>query len=91
MRLLLDTCTFLWIVAGSPELSTHAREIAVDPANDVYLSAVSPWEIALKHALGHLPLPEPPDRMLVAQAIVHGLVVLGPDPLVSQYPVRAMW
>jgi PIN domain nuclease of toxin-antitoxin system len=29
--------------------------------------------------------------MLVAQAIVHGLVVLGPDPLVSQYPVRTAW
>ena len=128
MRLLLDTCTFLWIVAGASELSSRARELAVDPANEVYLSAVSAWEITLKHGLGRLPLPEPPDRfvptqrrrhgideipldeesalhlgrlpplhrdpfdrMLVAQAIVHGLVVLGPDPLVSQYPVRTAW
>jgi PIN domain nuclease of toxin-antitoxin system len=47
MRLLLDTCTFLWIVLGAAELSSRARELAVDPANEVYLSAVSAWEIVL--------------------------------------------
>ena len=31
------------------------------------------------------------DRMLVCQAIVHGMVILGPDPLISQYPIRAAW
>lgn len=128
VRLLLDTCTFLWIVAGSAELSAHARELFVDPDNETYLSSVSAWEIALKHSLARLPLPEPPerfvpaqrarhgiepltldeesalhlarlpslhrdpfDRMLVCQAIVHGLVVLGPDPAIAQYPVRAAW
>jgi hypothetical protein len=29
--------------------------------------------------------------MLVSQAIIHGLVVLGPDPLISQYPIRSAW
>jgi PIN domain nuclease of toxin-antitoxin system len=128
VRLLLDTCTFLWIVSGAPDLSPTARELFVDPDNDVYLSAVSVWEIALKHAAGRLPLPEAPgrfvpaqrrrhgidalgldeesavhvgrlpplhrdpfDRMLVCQAIVHGLVMLGPDPLISQYPIRQAW
>ena len=58
MKLLLDTCTFLWIVADSPMLSAAARAAAADPANDVYLSAASAWEIAVKHALGRLPLPD---------------------------------
>jgi PIN domain nuclease of toxin-antitoxin system len=128
VRLLLDTCAFLWIAGGTSDLSSRARELFVDPDNEVYLSAVSAWEIALKHAAGRLPLPEAPerfvpsqrrrhgidaldldeesalhldrlpplhrdpfDRMLVCQAIVHGLVVLGPDPLISQYPIRIAW
>jgi len=55
MRLLLDTATFLWVISDAPELSGRARELVVDPENDVYLSAVSAWEIAVKHALGRLP------------------------------------
>jgi PIN domain nuclease of toxin-antitoxin system len=34
---------------------------------------------------------DPFDRMLVCQAIVHGLAILTPDPLVSQYPARVIW
>jgi len=128
VRILLDTCTFLWIIGDAPELSNRARELFIDPANDVFLSAVSAWEISVKHGLGRLPLPEPPekfipfhrerhsiealpleeeatlyfirlpsyhrdpfDRMLICQAIVHGLVILTPDELVTQYPVRSLW
>ena len=48
MRLLLDTCTFLWIAADAPDLSARARGLFADPDNEVYLSAVSAWEIAVK-------------------------------------------
>jgi PIN domain nuclease of toxin-antitoxin system len=34
---------------------------------------------------------DPFDRMLVSQAIVHGLTIVTPDPLVMQYPARTMW
>ena len=34
---------------------------------------------------------DPFDRMLVSQAIVHGLTIVTPDPLVAQYPARTMW
>ncbi len=128
MRLLLDTCTFLWIAAGSPQLSKRAAQLFSDPANDVFLSVVSSWEIAVKHSLGRLPLPTPPvdfipaqreahgiaplslseeealyvaripslhrdpfDRMLICQAVVNGLALLTPDPLISQYSVRTLW
>jgi len=128
VRVLLDTATFLWAVGDAPELSPEARQIFADPGNDVYLSSVSAWEIAVKCALGKLPLPEPPgrfvplqrkqhgieplhlgeeaalhlsrlpllhkdpfDRMLVCQAIVHDLVILTPDELIHQYPIRTIW
>jgi len=128
VRLLLDTVTFLWLVADPDELTTRAREAIVDPANEVFLSAVSTWEITVKHALRRLPLPEPIDRfiptqrdrhgvdslpldeestlqlarlpalhrdpfdrMLICQAIAHGLVIVTPDRDVRRYPVRTLW
>lgn len=71
----------------------------------MYLSASSGWEIALKHAMGRLPLPEPPERFaphnrtrhgieglpIDEDSALHGLAILGPDPLVAQYPVRTLW
>jgi PIN domain nuclease of toxin-antitoxin system len=60
VNILLDTCTFLWIVSGSTDLSDTARRLFSDPGNEVYLSVASAWEIIVKHKLGKLPLPEPP-------------------------------
>ncbi|HEY0872656.1 MAG TPA: type II toxin-antitoxin system VapC family toxin [Vicinamibacterales bacterium] len=128
MKLLLDTCTFLWLITDAPELSAAARARFANPANEVFLSSASAWEIAIKWQRGRLPLPQQPgvfvphqreahgiaalaideesalhvtrlpdlhrdpfDRMLVSQAIVHGLVLLTPDPLVTQYPARTLW
>ena len=128
MRVIVDTCTFLWMADDAPELSTPARIIVTNPDNDVYLSAASVWEIAIKHALGKLPLPEPPrqfvpaqrtllalaalpieedavlaldrlpalhrdpfDRLLVCQALTHGLVIISPDPQIQQYPISTLW
>lgn len=128
MRLLLDTCTFLWAIVGAAQLSARATALLVDPRNEVLLSAASTWEIAVKNALGRLPLPlpidhyiphqrqqhaieslpideestlhiarlpalhrDPFDRILVAQALVHSLVIVTPDPLIAQYPVRTAW
>jgi len=73
MRLLLDTCTFLWIASGDPALSDSARTLFSDPANEVYLSSVSGWEIAVKHRLGKLQLPEPPARYVPDARRRHGV------------------
>jgi|GEM_PF-1825772 len=59
MNILLDTCTFLWLVSDGPELSDTARRLFADPDNDVCLSVASAWEIIVKHNPGKLPLPEP--------------------------------
>ena len=58
MRLILDTCTFLWLASAEHRLSETARARIADPANEVFLSAVSAWEIAVKHGLGRLALPQ---------------------------------
>ena len=79
MRLLLDTATFLWIITDSPELSARARELFVDPGNEIYLSSVSAWEISVKYALGRLPMPEPPERFVPFQRKQHGIESLPLD------------
>jgi PIN domain nuclease of toxin-antitoxin system len=51
MRLLLDTHIALWAVAGDPRLPARAAELIAEPANEVFISVASLWEIAIKHAL----------------------------------------
>ena len=48
MRLLLDTHLLLWAAARSARLPREARELLQDDSNDVYYSAASIWEIAIK-------------------------------------------
>lgn len=52
MRLLLDTHIALWSLFDDPRLSRMARDLILDPANEVCVSAVTLWEIAIKHGLG---------------------------------------
>lgn len=51
MRLLLDTHLLLWAAASSKRLPRDARRTIEDPANEVYFSAASVWEIAIKISL----------------------------------------
>jgi len=67
MMFLLDTHTLLWWIADSPELSSKARELMRNPENELYLSAASGWEIAIKVRLGMLHLPDRPDRFIPDQ------------------------
>ncbi|MBA2336740.1 MAG: type II toxin-antitoxin system VapC family toxin [Acidimicrobiia bacterium] len=63
MRLLLDTQILLW-AASTPERLGSGAGILEDTANRILISAASAWEIAIKHSIGRLPLPESPDRYL---------------------------
>jgi PIN domain nuclease of toxin-antitoxin system len=128
VKLLLDTCTFLWMVDQYENLSARALDLVRSPNNDLYLSAASAWEVGTKYGAQRLSLSESPDlyvptqrdahgilalpideesalhtarlprlhrdpfdRMLVAQAIVHGMTIVTPDPILRQYPARTAW
>ncbi len=62
MRILLDTQCWLWMAASPERLSARARKLVETTEHELLLSAASAWEIAIKHALGKLRLPEPPAR-----------------------------
>jgi PIN domain nuclease of toxin-antitoxin system len=54
MRTLLDTHLMLWWLTGDPQLPKRAGEFIEDDENEVYVSAASIWEVAIKSALGRI-------------------------------------
>jgi PIN domain nuclease of toxin-antitoxin system len=123
VRLLLDTHTFLWWVEDSPRLPKRFRAVIAGPTNDVFVSAATVWEIAIKRRTGrlvfsgsiveeisaqgfqsmaialdhaeaaeHLPLlhRDPFDRMLVAQAMAEGMILLTVDAKIMKYAPKLL-
>ena len=58
MNFLLDTHILLWWLYDEPKLSKHGRTLISAPENNIFVSAVSGWEIAIKKALGKLISPD---------------------------------
>jgi PIN domain nuclease of toxin-antitoxin system len=79
MKVLVATCTFLWIASESPRLSKTAAAIFLDRNHERYLSAASAWEIGIKYALGRLPLPARPDSFVPKVRDASGIVTLDID------------
>jgi PIN domain nuclease of toxin-antitoxin system len=73
MKALLDTHTFLWWIIESPKLSSRVCEIISDGNNDLFLSAASGWEIAIKTQLGRLQLPDDLERFISDQLTANAI------------------
>ena len=63
-RILLDTQCWLWMLAAPERFSEAGRVLVTDRNNELYLSAASAWEIAIKHGLGKLELPGSPAEVV---------------------------
>jgi PIN domain nuclease of toxin-antitoxin system len=57
MRILLDTHVALWAITDDVRLPPAARNIILDPRTEVFVSAASVWEIAIKHSLARHDMP----------------------------------
>ena len=57
MRILLDTHIALWAITDSPKLPQEACSRIISPQNEIYFSAASVWEIAIKHRLARREMP----------------------------------
>ncbi len=79
MRLLLDTHVFLWCITGDKRQSAAALAAIADPANEVFLSVASVWEVVVKHGLGRLDLPAPPAEYVPAERRRHRIASLPID------------
>ena len=76
MRLLLDTCAFLWLASNPEGLSAKARAQIEDERTDVFLSPATAWEIAIKYGMGRLDLKLPPPDYVVQAIQLHDLQTL---------------
>jgi PIN domain nuclease of toxin-antitoxin system len=118
LRLLLDTHVMLWAISDPGRLSVQARSAIESGENEVFVSVVSPWEIAIKKSRNRIETPDDLDRglessrfkllpvllrhtkavesmphhhrdpfhrMLVAQAIVDGMILVTADRKLTRY------
>lgn len=76
MRLLLDTHAFLWWISDDPRLSERAIELISEPANVVFFSAVSGWEVVVKASLGRVELAEPPGDLIPREVARNAFEIL---------------
>ena len=88
MRILLDTHLLLWWLEASPSLSEAAGDIIRDPENTIFVSAVSLWEIWLKHSLGKLRLPPNFVERLAAESFESLPLTASQTSQVSHLPWR---
>jgi PIN domain nuclease of toxin-antitoxin system len=73
MKLLLDSCTFLWLADRTEFLSSPARSALEDTGNELFLHQASSLEIQIKFILGKLPLKLPPREFIPEALRRHGV------------------
>ena len=73
MKVLLDTHTFLWWITDDPKLSLRVRGIIRDRENEIFISAATGWEIAMRPQIGKLKLPDEPQRFILEQLKINGM------------------
>lgn len=128
MKLLIDTHALVWWWLDSPRLSSRAKSILADRANDVFVSSVCALEIATKVRIGRLPEMakhvhkydslvrqdgfehlginqqqalraglmkgvhrDPFDRLLAAQSLDEGLVIVTKDRRIAAFGCETLW
>jgi len=76
MKLLLDTHTLLWFIAGSASLTASARSLVEDTEHEKFVSIVSIWETAIKVSIGKMSLSAPFDVLFPHQLQINGFELL---------------
>ncbi|MEE8138586.1 MAG: type II toxin-antitoxin system VapC family toxin [Thermoanaerobaculia bacterium] len=73
MRVLVDTHCWLWMQVAPERFSPQVLQLLTAEDNELYLSAASSWEIAIKYALKRLPLPLPPREYVPSRMEASGV------------------
>jgi len=73
VRFLIDTMVWLWSIGETRRLNPAARELLTDPQHELYFSAASVWEIAIKASLGRLDLSGSPRIVVPRETSRQGL------------------
>ncbi|NLJ08724.1 MAG: type II toxin-antitoxin system VapC family toxin [Treponema sp.] len=90
MNYLLDTHTFLWTISNTVDLSSKAIEIIKDPKHEIFVSAVSFWEISIKTRLKKLNLDtiEPEQLLTLAERMDFQVISLTPEEAITYHKLK---
>ena len=70
MKILLDTHILLWWLTDDPRLKAKAKKLIANPANEIFASAATGWEIAIKQSLGKITIEGNLEKELEGQGIL---------------------
>ena len=76
MKYLVDTHTLLWIAGYNPKLSKKAKEIYLNPKNEIFLSIASIWELSIKIGLKKLKLSLPLKKFVDIHILGNNIQIL---------------
>lgn len=90
MNYLLDTHAFLWTISQSKKLSKKAVEIIKNPKNEIFVSAVTFWEISIKTRIGKIDLDiiEPEELLQLADKMRFQLISLTAEESITYYKLQ---
>ncbi len=90
MNYLLDTHTFLWTISNTENLSAKATEIIKNQKNEIFVSAVSFWEISIKTRLKKLDLDkiEPEQLLTLAEKMDFQVISLTPEEAITYHKLK---
>lgn len=76
MNYLLDTHTFLWFIENNKNLPDSTRSLIQTTQDNVYVSIVTPWEIAIKTSIGKLALSKPIEALFPSEMTINSFILL---------------
>jgi len=76
MNYLLDTHTFLWFIENNKNLPDSTRSLIQTTQDNVYVSIVTPWEIAIKTSIGKLSLSKPIEALFPSEMTINSFILL---------------
>jgi len=90
MNYLLDTHTFLWTISNVENISKKAIEVIKNPKNEIFISAVSLWEISIKVRIKKLDLDtiEPEKLISLAEKMEFQLIGLSPEEAATYHKLK---
>ena len=76
MKYLIDTCTFVWLSIEPKKLSNKAFKVIENPKNEILVSVVSAWELAIKK--GNIVKTDDLEKFVKQSCLRHNLTLVSP-------------
>ncbi len=80
MKLLLDTCCWLWWLSDTSKLSEQQLKAIINRENQLFLSVASLWELSIKVNHNKLTIPQPLNKLVERECRIDNIIILDIKP-----------